>query len=180
MTGPVDRPIPVARPAAARVAVGIGILLIAAGVVGVRDFLIEHDAMPGPRFLRNSSEWLSRLTWQGWMLPAAAGAIVIGVALLVAAGKRRRPTHLPTSGSPVLWLRTTDIARMSTWAALHVDGVRKAQTTVGGRRAHVRVVTDGRDSRAVNSRVVDAVEHALRELAQPPRVTVRVDSANSR
>lgn len=173
-------PEPAAKPAAARIAVVIGALLIVLAAVAGRDFLTERGAMPGPLWLRNTFEWLSRMTWHSWMLPAAIAALVVGAILLVAAFTRRAPTHLPTNGTPTLWLRATDVARMSTWAALHVDGVRRAQTTVGRRRARVRVTSDGRDAYALVRAVEAAVGGALHDLARPPLVSVRIDTPRSR
>ena len=171
---------PVAKPAARWVALGFGCLLLAVAAVSGREFLVERGAVPGPAWIRNTFEWISRLVWQGWMLPVAIVAVVIGAALLVIAVKPRVGTHLRTSGRPTLWLRPTDAARLSSWAALHVDGVRRAETIIARRRATVRVRTDGREPVALSEAVRSAVGKALAELAEPLTVTVTIERPGNR
>jgi hypothetical protein len=108
------------------------------------------------------------------MLPVAIGAIVLGLLLLVAAVKPRAHTHVGTATSPTLWLTTTDTARASTAAALHVEGVIRAHTTADRRTVRVRIVSDD-----TNPDIVDNVSHrvsrALAELDPPPVIRVSVD-----
>ncbi|MGB3675783.1 MAG: DUF6286 domain-containing protein [Candidatus Nanopelagicales bacterium] len=171
---------PVAKPAARWVALGIAFVLLAVAAICGREFLIERNAVPGPPWIRNAFEWISRLAWQGWMLPVAVAAAVLGAALLVIAVKPRAATHLRTSGTPTIWLRPTDAARISSWAALHVDGVRRAETQIVRRRATVRVRTDGREPGALAEAVRSAVGKALAELAEPPTVTVTIERPAAR
>lgn len=175
-TSPVARtePLePVARPAAAPITVVVAIFLIGLGFVAGHDFLVERDVIPGPEWTRNAFHWLSRVTWQGWMLPVAIGAIVIGAAMLVAVAKPRVRTHFAVGGEPAMWLRPTDVARRSTAVTMQVDGVLRAHTTVDRRTAKVTVTTDAAASHAADS-VRHAVEAALTDLVDPPQVQVVV------
>lgn len=165
---------PVARPAAAPITIAVASCLIALGFIAGHDFLVERDVIPGPEWTRNAFHWLSRVTWHGWMLPVAIGAIVIGAAMLFAVAKPRVRTHVPVAGEPVLWLRPTDVARRSTAVTMHVDGVLRAHTTVARRTAKVTVTTDAAASHASDA-VRHAVEAALMDLVDPPRVEVVVD-----
>lgn len=169
----VDPSGPVARSAAAPIAIVVSIGLIALALIAGRDFLIERDVLAGPSWTRGAFGWLSRVTWQGWMLPVAIGAIVLGIALVVAVVKPRARAHFSTTGTPRMWLGPTDVARRSTAVTMQLDGVLRAHTTVDRRTAKVMFTNDAAASHAAES-VRHAVAAALSELAEPPRVQVVV------
>ena len=169
---PENPTVPLARPLAVYAALVVGVALVALGVIAGREFLIEHNGYGGPPLVRNSVEWVSRVTWQPWFLPVSVAALLGGLMLLAAALLPRRRTHVDTAGNPRLWLRTTDVARLSTAAALHVDGVRRAVTDAGRRNVRVRVVQDTR-SPDVTDAVQSAVTTVLADLSR--RLDVRVD-----
>ncbi|MBJ8339493.1 MULTISPECIES: DUF6286 domain-containing protein [Antrihabitans] len=171
---------PLARPLAAPFAIIVSGLLIAISVVAGREFFIERDVVDEAPWIRNSFEWLSRITWEGWMLPASIAAVVVGIGLLFVAAKPRARTHFRTAGPLPMWLRPTDVARLSTSAATHVDGVRRAQTTVGRRTAKVEIVTDGRDPATITGAVQTAVTKSFTELAEAPKVLVAIDNSQRR
>ncbi|KAA0018945.1 DUF6286 domain-containing protein [Antrihabitans cavernicola] len=165
---------PAASPIAAPIATLTSLALITLSVIAFREFLIERGAVGGRPWIRNTFEWISRLGWQGWMLPAAIGAVIVGLLLLYTALAPRGRTHLAAKDSPELWLRPTDAARLSTAAALRVPGVLSAQTTVGKRVARISAVTDSTDSTTVAESVRSNVVGVLDGLDSPPRVKVSV------
>lgn len=163
---------PVASPAAATIGTLASIGLIALSLIGFREFLIERDIIGGRPWIRNTFEWISRLSWQSWMLPAAIAALIAGGLLLYAALAPRGSTHLQAKDSPQLWLRPTDAARLSTAAALQVPGVLSASTTVSKRVAKVTAHTDSADSTTVAESVREHVSDALAGMDSPPKVKV--------
>ncbi|WP_068275624.1 DUF6286 domain-containing protein [Aldersonia kunmingensis] len=168
---------PRGTPVAAAVAIGISGALIGAGLIAGREFLVEHDVIDEAPWIANTFGWVGRLSWATWMLPVAIGAVVLGLLLVVVAAKPRSHSHVGTATSPALWLTTTDTARASTAAALHVEGVIRAHTTADRRTVRVRVVSDD-----TNPDIVDAVQHrvgrALAELDPKPEIRVSVDRSN--
>lgn len=169
---------PATTPASAVVAVLVAVALIGLGVVAGREFLIDRHVIDGQQWLRNLLEWIGRITWQSWQLPVAIVAVLVGALLLAIAVKPRNRTHMPTEGTPVLWLRTTDTARASTAAALRVDGIDRARTTARRRSIDVRVVTTG-DANELAEQVATEVAKALHDLARPPRIKVAVELAGT-
>ena len=163
---------PADNPGAAIVAIITAIALLAAAVIAGREFLIERDVISGRPWIRNTFEWISRISWQPWMWAAAIAALVVGALLLLAVFKPRRKSHFPGKDQPVLWLRPTDAARLSTAAALRVPGVLHAQTTVSKRKATVRVTTDADDPGRVSEPVTTLVTNELKGLDKTPKVKV--------
>ncbi|MCX5042022.1 DUF6286 domain-containing protein [Aldersonia sp. NBC_00410] len=166
-------------PAAAPIAIVAAIALIAAGVIAGRELLIENDIIDEAPWVANTFGWISRLTWQTWMLPAAIGAVLVGLCFVAAAMKPRARTHVGTVTSPTLWLTTTDTARASTAAALHVEGVVRAHTTADRRTVRVHIVSDETAPDVIDS-VTHRVQRALGELDPSPIVRVSVDRPGSR
>lgn len=139
-----DRRAPRANPWARYSAVVTGLVLLAVAAVCAREL-----------WLRNSSSirwesWVDPVmlvvagaTFQPWMLPAGAGAVLLGGFLVWVAFRPRTRTHreLTVSGSSgaSVWVRPVDIARLLSAAALRVPGVVDAAGHVTGRGATVSV-----------------------------------------
>ncbi|HEY5855554.1 MAG TPA: DUF6286 domain-containing protein [Aldersonia sp.] len=165
-------PVPSRTPVVAWAAVAVGVLFVGAAFVAGREFLIAHEVITGEPWLADLFGWVATLSWERWLLYAGIVAIVLGVALLVVAVWPRRGTHLPTSTTPVLWLRATDAARASTAAAEHVDGVARAHSSAGPRSVQVHVVAGSGESAQVAAAVHAQVTRALAPLESPPSVKV--------
>ncbi len=170
---------PAAIPAAAPVAVVTSVALIVAGLIALRDFLVERRVIGGAEWSRGVFEWIAELSWQTWMLPAAAGAVVAGAAMLVLFVVPRSRPHVPAGGAPVLWLWPTDVARMCTATSLQVSGVVTAHTTASEKLVRVQVTTSSADPEAVRAAVLGAVSAVLAELVRTPRVSVVVAAHRS-
>ncbi|WP_305092417.1 DUF6286 domain-containing Asp23/Gls24 family envelope stress response protein [Prescottella sp. R16] len=172
---------PAAVPAAVVLAVG---LLALAGAVG-RELLIVRGTISGAPWIRNSVEWVARLHWEQWLLPAALAALTVGVLLVLLALAPRTRTHVPTRRRPsdsasTVWLRPVDIARLCSARAGTLAGVHTAHTTVDRRRANVHVTTvpDGSPP-GLEAAVADAVTDTLTVLDRPLRVKVTTRRARS-
>jgi hypothetical protein len=166
---------PVGTPMAAIVAAVVALTLIALGVVAGREFLIARSVVRGRPWLRNAVEWLGRFTWQGWVLPVAVAATVLGMALLVIAVLPRGHHHVAGTSNPTLWLRPTDLARAATAAALRVPGIEQAHTTSGKRTVTIHIVAES-DAETSKEQVRHEVTTALADFGGRARVRIHVDT----
>lgn len=71
----------------------IALIVIAAGVVAVRDALIDVDWISGGAWITPLLGWAGRAEWQWWTWPAAVVAVLAGGILLVVAVKPRRRAY---------------------------------------------------------------------------------------
>ncbi|MET4049730.1 hypothetical protein BJD99_13640 [Rhodococcus sp. 1163] len=178
---PRPRP-PTASPAALPVAVVLAFGLLALAFVAGREFLIVHDTIVGAPWIRNTVNWISELHWAPWMITASGAAIVAGLILLVIGTKPRTQTHTgvtsPTSPSPMVWMRPTDVARMCSDHAGEVPGVESARTTVTKKRITVEVHrTEAGEDEALTEAVRDAVAPTLSVLADARDTRIRLHQA---
>lgn len=166
---------PKASPAVRTWTVILGFVLLAIGIVGVREtWLVGADA--------NAQSWVQPVLnliateqLETWMIWAGVGSIVVGLIFVIAAVKTRRNTHIQVvSESASMWMRPVDVARLSSAAARRVPGVASAQTSADTKSAKVTVNGDEQDSE-LPGRVETAVTRALEVLAHPPKVTVAVE-----
>lgn len=170
---------PTASPAALFVAVVLAFALLGVAFVSGREFLIVHETVGGPPWISNTVDWIVNLHWAPWMITAASAAIVFGLILVVLGVKPRTRTHIgalsPSSSSPMVWLRPTDVARICSDHAESVPGSRSARTTVTKRRVTVDVHrAPGGDDASLTAAVRDAVAPTLAVLADTRKVRVRV------
>lgn len=172
---PVPARTPLARPAAAVVAVVAAVVLIGVAVLAGREFLIAQDVISPAAWLRNSVRWIADLHWQTWMVPAGIAATVMGVILVCVALAPRTRTHLPAVGTPVVWLRPTDVARMCSARAGTVGGVGAVHTTVDRRRATVHVTPNGEVAADdLEQQVRESVAPSLAVVASPLELRIRM------
>ncbi|TDD51508.1 Asp23/Gls24 family envelope stress response protein [Kribbella antibiotica] len=148
--------------------------LILAGCVALREMAVASGLMDGTSWLSRGFGRTAELEPAGWMVPAGIGAAAVGLLLLVMAFKRRRRTHHAVNGSDgLVWVRSTDVARLATDSARHVDSV----TDVAGRSKRKRlglVVTTFGDPVRVSADVTAVVEERLRTITPVPRTRIAV------
>ncbi len=178
---------PTAAPAAVPAAVVIAIGLLGLAAVAARELLIARDVIGGAPWLRNTFEWIGRLHWQQWLVPAAIVALAVGILCVLLALAPRTRTHVAlrtTTGAPTTWMRPVDIARMCSARAGTVPGVAVAHTTVDRRRSTVHVRPDdavtGPAVPALEQAVADAVRSSLDILDRPLKLRVKVRTRDRR
>lgn len=179
---------PTAAPAAAPAAVVIAIGLLGLAAVAARELLIARGVIGGAPWLRNTFEWIGRLHWQQWLVPAAIAALAVGVLCVLLALAPRTRTHVAlrtaTTSAPITWMRPVDVARMCSARASTVPGVAVAHTTVDRRRSTVHVRADdavtGPAAAALEQAVTDAVHSGLEVLDRPPKLRVKIRGRDRR
>lgn len=127
---------PWARPAV----VVTGLLLLTVAVICVREVWLRNSrSIHWESWVEPLIETVGNATYQLWMLPAGAGAVLLGLFLVWVACRPRARTHLPVGRGAVVWMRRVDIARMLSATARGVPGVASAASHVNGRTATVSV-----------------------------------------
>lgn len=182
-TPPRPRP-PTASPAALFVALVLAVALLGVAFVVGREFLISRETIVGAPWIRNAVDWIAELHWATWMIPAAAGALVVGLILVAIGLKPRTKTHTgastPTSSTPMVWLRPTDVARLCSDHAGDVPGAASARTTVTKKRVTIDVQHVGKvDEAAMTESVREAVSPTLAVLADTRKTRIRLQQARS-
>lgn len=112
---------PKASPAARTWAVILGLLLLAAGVVGVRETWLVGSGSDAQSWVQPVLNLIATKELQTWMIWAGIASIVVGLIFLFAAVKTRRTTHMQlASDTASMWMRPVDIARLSSATARRV------------------------------------------------------------
>jgi len=164
---------PTAAPAAAPWAVLLALVVLALGVVGIRDALIAAGAFGGSSWTKNTANAIDGLTARTWMIPVGIGLAVLGLWWLLAALKPRKRTEISLSGTPGAWMRPGDLARLAQPTVENVDGVVSASTSATRRTVTVKATTTARDSAEVRTAVTEAVGDRLSAVGRAPRVKVK-------
>jgi len=164
---------PTATPAAAPWAVLLALVVLALGVVGIRDALVAAGAFGGSSWTKNTANAIDGLTARTWMIPAGIGLAVLGLWWLLAALKPRKRTEISLSGTPGAWMRPGDLARLVQPTVENVEGVVSASTSATRRTVTVKATTTARDPAQVRTALTDAVGDHLSALRRAPRVKVK-------
>lgn len=164
---------PSGRPGAAIAGAVLGLALLVLCGVAIRDLVVKAGWTDGDPWLGRAAHDAVETPWQGWMWAAAIACLVIGLALLAAAVKPRRPTHMRLADHDVMWTRRVDVARRASAAAESISGVDHATTVVTRQKAKCTVIA--RDS-ADRERVREVVGAVAREVEPPLRAVVRFPS----
>jgi hypothetical protein len=164
---------PVAAPAAAVVGVIAAVLVIAVGVVGIRETLVSTGSLAGGSWL----EWLfgkaEVLKPADWMVPAGVAAVVLGLWTLAAGLKPRRGTHLAVGADTGVWIRRRDAARLAANSARTIDSVTTAAAKAKRRALRVTATATG-DTARVHDDLTTAIAQRLHAVTPTPRVRTRV------
>ena len=164
---------PLALPAAGFTGPLVALLVLAAGVVGIRDGIVAAGWLDGSSWTASAADWIDGLTFQGWMIPVAIATIVVGLLLLFAALKPRRKTAVPLTADTSVYIEPAGIARVAADAARSVPGVLDARASATRKSVTVRADVTGDDRSGLKKSITDQVRTALEPLASAPKTTVR-------
>jgi hypothetical protein len=164
---------PVAAAAASRIAVLASLVLIAAGVVALRDTLVSQGWVRGTTWLPGLADALrGPFTPAPWLVPAGAALAVVGLIIAVTALTPRRTTAQACAGDTAVYVSHRDVAAAAATAAGDVPGVTRSRATASRRKVTVSCRTTDADATAARRAVTDAVTEALGVLQKTPRIVV--------
>lgn len=173
-------PEPKASPLARGWTVILGVALLAAAGVAIRDVLIVNDSVTGTQLLPPVFDWVSSLPGTAqdapWTLWAGIGCALAALFFLAVTIRPRRRTHLAFGNGSGLHGRPVDVARLSTAAARRVPGVLSARTVATRRRLTVHVVTavSPDSTETIKARVAVEVGELAELLNSSPDIDVTV------
>ena len=148
----------------------LALVLLALGVVAVRDALVAAGALDGEPWVAGAIDTVDGWTPQVWIAVVGAVLVLVGLWLLLAALRPRPRTSHALTAQTGVYLGRRDVERVAANAASGVDGVLEADATASRRRIDVKVsVTGGSETLG---RVTAAVEEALAALDAAPKVRV--------
>lgn len=149
----------------------LAVLLLALGVLLLRDALVAAGAFGGKQWLSAAVTGLQGFSAVWWLIPAGIVLALIGLWLVVTALRPRSRKTLSLTSQTGVFLHTRDIARLASGAAEDVDGVLHVASTATRRKVTVTVqATDA----GIQSAIANAVSERLAPLQSPPRVSVTV------
>lgn len=149
---------PRSAPAALVPGIVVALLLVAAGVVGIRDLAVSQGWADGQPWVATLLERLDGLTPGIGVLLLGILAALLGLGLLVLALTPGRPTHVRATRGGDLWLTPAAVASLAAGAADRAAGVVSARATRASRRsAAVHVVTRGTDGTDARTAAQQAV-----------------------
>ncbi len=164
---------PVAGASAVWVGVVGAVALILAGCVAIRELAVAVGLMDGTSWLTRAFGRTIELEPAGWMLPVGIAAAVVGLLVLLLTYKRRRRTHHAVGPDGLVWLRSTDVARLASESARHVDSVTAVSGKSKRKRVGLTVTTFGEPVR-VSTDVQAVVDDRLRSISPVPRTRIAV------
>lgn len=150
----------------------LAVLLIAFGLLLLRDALVAAGAFGGNQWLPAATTGLREFSPAWWLIPAGIVVALIGLWLIVTALRPRSRRTLPLTSRTGVFLHTRDIARLASGAAHDVDGVLDVSSAATRRKVSVSVRATS--APGVRDAVTAAVTQRLSALQSPPRVAVRV------
>lgn len=148
----------------------LAVLLLALGLLLLRDALVSAGALSGAAWLPAAAEALRGFAPATWLVPVGVALALVALWLIVTALRPRSRKTLPLTSSSGTYLHTRDVARLASGAARDVDGVLDATTSASRSTVKVSVTTTSGDLKGA---VTSAVTEALRPLQKAPRVVVR-------
>lgn len=172
---PETEPLPGAgRPTAPGIARKAGLLvallLVALGLAGIYDALVQGNVIDGRRLVEPLLEWLDGLEPQDWMLPAGVAVAVLGLLLVLAALWPRPHRSLPVAARTGVFATRGAVEELTVDSAAAHGGVLDASARARTGAVAVKVVTDGEPETAAEVR--QSVTERLDRLARTPKVRV--------
>jgi len=175
---PAPGRVPVAPAAARRIAVLLALIVLIVGVMALREAGVVLGWVHGTPWVGTSVAAVNGLHSRWWMIPAGAGAAVVGGWLMFIALWPRRKTVVAVDAAGSVWMRPRDVARLASHAASSVAGVEVLHAEATRRKVVLYVGLTGADSdAAAKGAITAAVGSATEILLPPPRIAVRIGTS---
>lgn len=150
----------------------LAVLLIALGVLLLRDALVAAGAFAGGQWLPAAAAGLKGFAPAWWLIPAGIVVALLGLWLVVTALRPRSRRTLALRSQTGVFLHTRDVARLASGAAHDVDGVLDVSSTATRRK--VSVTAQATAQPGVREAITTAVTERLASLQAPPHVSVTI------
>lgn len=164
---------PVAAPAAGFLGLVLAVILIALGVVALRDAIIAAGWLNGPLWIDGTIDWIDGLSFSSWMIPAGIAALLVGLWMVICALKPRRKTAIEVAARSAVWIDPVDLARAASYAAERVPGVLSAQSVATRRKLAITAEVTEASNTSIRTAIETAVRDVVAVLAKTPKITVR-------
>ena len=168
-------PAPAGRPPAVGAALLVGVVLLAAAVVAVRDGAVGLGWTGGPELIRSAVDGLDgRRLGASTFLAIGVVLAVLGLLLVLSALRRAKPTHRPV-GDETVWVSPRALAAIAAAAADRTAGVLEIGRPVVRRRrirVPVTVMPDHDDPASVRAEAEANATAAVAVLDAMPVVVV--------
>ncbi len=153
------------------------LLVVALGVVGVRDALVYAGLLSGSGWCEEAAAKLDGKSVEAWMVPAGAALAILGLALVVIALRRRPKRGIRVTATTGIYLSSRGIQRLAQAAAADVDGVDTTTVSATRRKIRVDATTFLSQPEQAEEHIKEAVHSRLSALETAPTVRVRVRRA---
>lgn len=169
---------PVGVGSAPLVALFVALLLIALGVVAVRDALVEAGALGGISWTKSTIDWFDGSGPTAGVVAVSLAAIVLGLILLVPVFWRRPRKAVALDSQTGVFLRTPDLAKIAREATRDIDGVTDVHARASRRKlvVVVQTITAKDEAHEIRNAVTDQLAQMQSALAKPLRAKVRIKS----
>lgn len=149
------------------------VLFVAIGAIAIRDALVIKNVIGGTSWVAPALRKLDRLQEGSWLLGVAAVAVVLALVVLVSSLRPRRRVDLPLESSDSVFLAPRAASTIALAHARQADGVLKASVKRSRKKLDVIATTTSTDP-AIKVRVQEDVERSLAEVANKPKLKVRL------
>lgn len=155
----------------------LAILVIAAGVVLIRDAAVALGLAEGSMWTGDALSWLDGATRDAtWLWPASILGLLLGLWFLGWSLTAPKESLVPVPGHEGVYVRTSGIEKLAVNAAGDVPGVEECSAQVSSGRVSVSARTTG--GADIKDQVSRAVQTALGPLSD--RCSVRVNTKGLR
>lgn len=171
---------PTATATARYIGVALALVLLAAGVLALREAGVALGWIAGTSWISGAAAMVDGLHSQWWMVPAGVTTAVVGTWMVFAALRPRRKTVVAVDAAGAVWMRPRDVARLASYAAASVPGVEVLCSEATRRKVTLHIGLTGVESGAeVKGAITAAVGSATEVLKPAPQIAVRIETSGS-
>jgi len=164
---------PLSTSAAQRNGVLFSLLLIALGVIGIREALIYTDVINGAYWIGDLFKRIDGLRIASWMLLAGVLLFVIGLHFIVTGLSRRKRLGWTVTATEPVFVTPTAATSTALAAARRVDGVLDVVAQAKPKRVTFSAKATATDD-TVRSSVEQAISGRFAALKDAPKTKVRL------
>ena len=171
---------PVATAAARHLAVPLALVLLATGLIALREASVVLGWLPDASWLTEGLTAAEGLHSEWWMVPIGCVVALGGLWLVFTALRPRSKTAVAVDTASAVWMRPRDIARLASYAAGSVPGVEVLTSEATRRKVTLYVgLTAVQTVDGAKGAITAAVGSATEILRPPPQIRVRIGTVEA-